>query len=74
MSPAYAVILVDSAGHAVRIEKLLKQYNVTCKLIPPPRHLSSDCGVCVRILQDDMETVSGLLKERQITIQSIEVL
>jgi len=74
VSAAYAVILVDSAGHAVRIEKLLRQYNITCKLIPPPRHLSSDCGVCVRIFKDDMETVSGLLKERQIAIQAMEVL
>jgi hypothetical protein len=74
VSAAFAVILVDSAGHAVRIEKLLRQYNITCKLIPPPRHLSSDCGVCVRIFKDDMETVSGLLKEKQISIQSMEVL
>jgi len=74
VSAAYAVILVDSAGHAVRIEKLLRQYNITCKLIPPPRRLSSDCGVCVRIFKDDMETVSGLLKERQIAIQAMEVL
>jgi len=74
VSPACAVILVDSAGHAVRIEKLLRQYNITCKLVPPPRHLSSDCGVCVRIFKDDMETVSGLLKEKQIAIQSMEAL
>lgn len=50
MTP-YSVILVYSTSHALRAEKLLKQAEIGCKLIPVPRHLSSDCGVCVRIEQ-----------------------
>lgn len=73
MSVAYAVILVDSTSHALRIEKLLVNRGLTCKLIPVPRHLSSDCGVCVRILKQQMEVIKDLLLEHQVTIQSIEV-
>lgn len=74
MSPEFAVILVDSTSHALRIEKLLNQQGLTSKLIPVPRHLSSDCGVCVRILQKEMVDIQRLLEEHQISIQSIEVL
>ncbi len=74
MNPAYAVILVDSTSHALRIEKLLVGQDLTCKLIPVPRHLSSDCGVCVRILKKDMEAVRGMISEQQISIQAIEVI
>jgi hypothetical protein len=45
----YAVILVYSTSHAMRIEKLLAERGIACKMIPVPRRISSDCGVCIRI-------------------------
>jgi hypothetical protein len=45
--PEYAVILVRSTSHAMRVEKLLRDEGIICKMIPVPRHISSDCGVCV---------------------------
>lgn len=71
MSPAYAVILVDSTSHALRIEKLLTGAGLGCKLIPVPRHLSSDCGVCVRIDATDQDRVTTLLTDHQISVSSI---
>lgn len=62
----YAVILVYSTTHALQIEKLLREHGLEYKLIPVPRHLSSDCGICVRILHQDIETVSALLRQYQI--------
>ena len=52
---SYSVILVHSTSHAMRIEKLLGERGIACKMIPVPRQISSDCGVCVRILQQDVE-------------------
>ncbi|NMC79456.1 MAG: DUF3343 domain-containing protein [Chloroflexi bacterium] len=34
------VILVYSTSHAMRIERLLQQINIACKMTPVPRHLS----------------------------------
>lgn len=74
MNSAYAVILVDSTSHALRIEKLLHRSGWRNKLIPVPRHLSSDCGVCVRIDQADMAAITALLQQEKIQYQSIEVI
>lgn len=74
MNPAYAIILVDSTGHALRVERILKQHALTCKLIPVPRHLSSDCGVCVRIFLQDAERAHALLVEERVAFVSIEPL
>ena len=68
----YAVILVDSISLGLRIESLVKKEGLSYKLIPVPRHLSSDCGFCVRILKEDSETVLNLLQEYKIEIQAIE--
>jgi len=43
------VILFPSVHFALRAEKLMKEKGISHKLIPVPRHLSSDCGVCLRI-------------------------
>ncbi len=67
----YAVILVYSTNHAMRIERMLIQQNIECKLIPVPRQLSSDCGVCVRFLLADKEKVVKRLNEVKIEIQGI---
>jgi hypothetical protein len=45
----YTVILVYATSHALRAEKVLQGDGISCKLIPVPRHLSSDCGVCIRV-------------------------
>lgn len=58
----YAVVLVYSVSHAIRIEKILKGLEIPCKLIPVPRHLSSDCGVCVRISRGHKQVVLQALE------------
>lgn len=70
----YSVILVDSTSHAMRIEKVLASNGLGCKMIPVPRHLSSDCGVCVRVLSDDVVNIQKILEQQQIAIQRVEVI
>lgn len=70
----YAVILVDSTSHAMRIENFLLKEGIQSKLIPVPRHLSSDCGVCVRINLDMMEKLEEIFIKNRIVYQSIEEL
>ena len=67
----YAVILVYSTSYALRAEKVLAEAGISCKLIPVPRHLSSDCGVCVRIEQADQETVLRALEVASVEIDGI---
>jgi hypothetical protein len=63
-----AVILVYSTSHAIRIEKLLNEIGVPCRLVPVPRHLSSDCGVCVRIDRNDIDLAMEAVKTGQVEI------
>lgn len=67
----YAVILVHSTSHAIRAEKILHQAGIRCKLIPVPRHLSSDCGVCVRIQQADREAALQALESAHMELEAI---
>lgn len=48
-SPSYHVILFKSVNQTMWADKLLKDKGIPHKLIPVPRTISSDCGVCIRI-------------------------
>jgi len=65
------VILVQSTSHAIRIEKLLKKADIQAKLIPVPRHLSSDCGVSVRILSEERNSCEEILSEANASFDEI---
>ena len=55
------VVLFSSVHFVLRAEKLLKEKGFTCKVIPIPRHLSSDCGVCLRVQWEEREAILAIL-------------
>lgn len=65
----YGVVLFHSTSGALLAEKLLKKEGIVYKIIPVPRHLSSDCGVCLRFHSQDESQVRGVLKGK-VEIQS----
>ncbi|MGA3083947.1 MAG: DUF3343 domain-containing protein [Thermodesulfobacteriota bacterium] len=60
-SPSYGVVLFYSVNGALLAEKLLKKKEIEYKLIPVPRHLSSDCGVCLRFLLENESQIKEAL-------------
>jgi hypothetical protein len=67
----YAAILFFSTSYALRAEKVLHKAGTPCKLIPVPRHLSSDCGVCVRIERTDREAALEALETARVEIKEV---
>ena len=61
---AWEVALFQSVSQAIRAEKLLAGAGIPCKLIPVPRHLSSDCGVCLRFAPACRPQVEAALRDR----------
>jgi len=72
--PDYSVVLFPSTSGAIRAEKLAKEAGFTVKLIPVPRHLSYDCGVCLRCESTDVEAVRSLLERANVEFEEIHSL
>ncbi len=70
----YAVALVYATSHAIKLERVLNAAGIATKLIPVPRHLSSDCGVCVRFSAADLEHVRELIKDKKVELEGIYAL
>jgi hypothetical protein len=68
---SHGVVLFPSVHFALRAEKLMKQRGIPFKLIPVPRHISSDCGICLRFSWDQREEVEAVLKEAKVNVEGI---
>ena len=71
---AQGVILFPSIHFAMRAEKITKGKGFPIKLIPVPRHLSSDCGVCLRICWEDKEKIFDILAEENVKQEGAYIL
>ena len=70
----YGVVLFHSVQGALGAEKLLVGAGVVHKLIPVPRHLSSNCGFCLRFNWADKESVQKLLPGDKLGVERIVAL
>ena len=48
VQPQYSVMLFKAVSYVLKAEKILKKEELPHKLIPVPKHISSDCGICLR--------------------------
>ena len=70
---SYGIVLFHSTSGALMAEKLLKKEGISYKIIPVPRHLSSDCGVCIRFSSHDESLVKKILTDK-VEVQEISTL
>jgi hypothetical protein len=71
---AFGVALFRSIQGALYAERLLRTADVPCKLIPVPRRIASDCGVCLRFSLPERGRVEAALADHDVGIMSWEML
>lgn len=60
-------LLFNTIHDVLKAEKILKREDVRFELVPVPRNLSSDCGMCIKLHGDLMKTrekIEGIVIER----------
>lgn len=71
MKDNYSVVIFYSTSTAIRAESLTKRANLKIKLIPVPRHLSSDCGICLRFNNEDKPKIEKILQDGKVEYENI---
>lgn len=54
-------MLFKAVSYVLKAEKILKAECIPHKIIPVPKHISSDCGVCVRFEPELREQIEAAL-------------
>lgn len=60
MNDPKIIFVFDSIHYVLKAEKILKEADLSCELIPVPREISSDCGMALAI----EESAGGVARER----------
>ena len=63
---ATALILFSSVHFALKAERALKKRKLEAEMVPVPRSLSADCGICAQVDVEDLDRVIGILKKAKI--------
>jgi len=71
---SFGVILFATTSAAFRAEKVLAEAGLRIKLIPTPRHLSSDCGIALRFDWAGRCRVQQLLDSSGVETQGVHLL
>ncbi|MCL6431112.1 MAG: DUF3343 domain-containing protein [Anaerolineae bacterium] len=69
-----AVVLFDSVQAAIQAEHAARAEGIAAKLIPVPRHLSTDCGMALRIPRSEELQVRALLERLGIAYRAVRAL
>lgn len=72
--PKYGIVLFDTTQAAIRAEKVLDQAGVKTKLIPVPRHISSNCGISLRFDLSIAPEVRSVLDAKDVPVAAIRSL
>ena len=67
----YGIALFDTTQAAIRAEKVLKQANILTKLIPVPRHISSNCGISLVFDVGLIPVVKSVLNKGNVPFSSV---
>ena len=67
----FHVALFYSTSLAIHAEQVARAAGIDVKLIPTPRHLSSDCGTALRFKSIDEQRVTAALDEKRVEYDRI---
>jgi hypothetical protein len=71
--PQYFVMLFKAVSYALKAEKILKLEGLPHKLIPVPKQISSDCGICLCFEPEFKDEIEAALASK-VEIEEIRTL
>ena len=71
LSPARRIATFHGTYQVLKSERLLLKEGIAVKAIAAPRHISTDCGICIRFAAGDEARVVAILAAANIEINGV---
>ena len=65
------IVSFNSTSYAIRLDKLLNEASVKATTLPTPREITASCGISIRFLYEDIESVKNILTQNNIECKGI---
>ncbi len=68
-----AVLLFQSTHKVIKSERLLLQQGHAPKVIPVPKHISSECGMALEVAPESVDEIRRILLDAGIATEFVEL-
>jgi hypothetical protein len=62
---------IDEDAYAIKFESIIKKHDITIKIIPVPRSISSSCGLCVRFDMGDKDKLEDIINKSKLEYSNL---
>lgn len=64
----FLLLVSESTHYVMKLEKLLQNFQIWCRIIPLPSEVSAGCGLSIRAELSDMDKIDKILEENNIEV------
>lgn len=64
------LLTLGSINHTIQAESVLEEAGVALRVMNMPSSIQSGCGLCLRVLPEDLPRVRRVLAENKLAVQS----
>lgn len=65
----FLLLVSDSTHYVMKLEKLLQNFQIWCRIIPLPSEVSAGCGLSIRVELSDKDRIDKILTENNIEVE-----
>lgn len=67
------LVLLQSTSAVMKLEKGIRAKDIECRIIPVPRQYSSECGVCVKLADCELDRVKKIADDLNLIVEIIQL-
>ena len=67
------IITFESIHYTIKADQLLRTTSCRYEIVPTPRDVSTDCGMCIKVNVDDFDLAFTILSEQGFQVKVYEL-
>lgn len=65
------ILIFKNTRAVIQSERTLREARISFQVIPTPRHISSECGMCLTVDKKEVEKAKDVLNANQLEVVKI---
>lgn len=65
-------MIFKSMTHVLTAERAARKQGIACRMVPIPRNLSTDCGMCISVRAEDSEAFLEIIEKKGLSPERVE--
>ena len=69
---SHIYMIYKSMTHVLAAERAARKGGVSCRMVPIPRNLSTDCGMCISVKEEESSAFLSVVEEKGLVPERVE--